>query len=205
MCMGIDMNKKIAEKIAGYLTEENEETTYIKIVYYLETLFGELEKSMIILFLFSCIGYFTYIAVIMCMLYMLRPFLGGTHCKTYFSCLMYSVGICAMPLLLHHVTKIFLEAGRNNVQGWIPEIIISIGMLLFIILIAPVKSKYRPVYQGKILIQMKIKGVVSLILCNVVFMLAKQLQPFISWMLFILLLDSMIAFFGQQKNFTMEV
>lgn len=197
------MNKKIAEKIAGYLTEENEEVTYVKIVYYLETLLGELEKSIIIILLFSCIGYFTYIAIIMCMLYILRPFLGGTHCSTYFSCLLYSIGICTLPLVLHQVIKmVFHDSG--NIENWMLEIIVSICMLVFIILIAPVKSKYRPTYKGKILFHMKLKGIAALLLSNVVYIFLETLQPYITWMLCILLLDGIMAYTSHLRNIKVE-
>ena len=94
--------------------------------------------------------------------------------------------------------------GNGNIENWVLEGIVSIGMLVFIILIAPVKSKYRPTYKGKILLHMKLKGIAALVLSNAVYVFLDNLQPYITWMLLILLLDSIMAF-CHWRNVKVEV
>ena len=52
------MNEKLADKMAGYLLEnQDERLTYVKVTYFIEMLLSEFEKLIIIFFLFWLCGY----------------------------------------------------------------------------------------------------------------------------------------------------
>lgn len=174
------MNSKVAGKIAKYLLEEDEGYDYIKVKFFLESILGEAEKFILLLIIFGIFGYIADILLIMSVMLLLRPYLSGIHFKKYWVCFGYTLLICAVSIMSGHIL-------RWNVYFFYISYVL---VLTAIIILAPVKSEYRPEYKGRTRIIMKLKAVLSLgIICIVSHMLGFTYRMEVAGILCILFFD----------------
>ncbi len=178
------MNGVLADKISMYLLGENESLYYIKIKYYLESVIGELEKLVMLLIIFSLFGYTAEIIIIMTVMLILRPYVGGTHFKSYWMCFGYTALVCAVAVVLGEVLD-------YNVYAFIGAFVLMLAIILFI---APVKSEFRPRYVGKLRMKIKARAIFNLVLILMMeMMFIEGYEMLIASVLGILCLDAGVS------------
>ena len=128
-------NEWMTSKIINWLRVDKDSITGIKVSFCIETMLAEVEKIIIILSVFSALGHFSEVAIILFIIIAIRPYIGGSHERTYTRCLVKTILICAIPIYMHEIISDSCE------------IHIVVIMLCVIWTIGPVASKYRPKYE----------------------------------------------------------
>ncbi len=180
------MNEWATSKIISWLAVDKDSTTGIKIGFYIETMLSEVEKILIILFVFSLFGYFKEIAIILLIITTLRPYIGGTHKDTFIGCLGKTILMCAIPICLCDLLS----------SGYIIHIHIVATVLLVCIIwiIDPVTSRYRPKYEGEKLKKIRIKATILILVIFICYIpLDVAYKKGITILLCLLMLDIIIA------------
>ena len=183
------MNKKIVDKIIEYLSV-TDETSKLKISYYLESILGECEKFIILLSIFAIIGYGLEGGVVIGVMLLLRPYLGGTHFNSFWKCFIATMIMCVIPVILNDYT----------VSIYVFFCVASI-VLLLMIFYAPVKSVFRIDYYGKTLINIRIKGVAMIILLVIACIIGRvTIRTLVTYTMIELIIDFVIA--GSRNGFS---
>lgn len=151
------MNKLLAKRLAFYLTQTMDELTEIKVCYFIESVLNELEKLIVILLIFAYIKKMDCGVVIIIVLLLLRVYIGGYHCNTYIGCLVYSIIMCFVPVILNEIVEI---------SQWF-WLISEAAMAGYILLLAPLQNRKRPVYSRKKRRDFKIMAMLILLFSNV--------------------------------------
>lgn len=187
------MNCWITSKILKYLSVEAESVTGIKISYYMETVLAELEKLAILISIFSVLGFFYDIVVIVGVMMMTRPYIGGTHKDSCVQCLLTTILFCGVSICI---------ARYISLNFWW-QMIVTILMIRTLWKMLPATSKYRPIYEGIILHGIRIKGSVMLVIINSIYVLLDSIiiRNEITILLYMLLVDVATA----RKNQIIEM
>ncbi len=176
------INEKIVKKVINFLNV-SDEMAIVKISYLLESLLSEVEKFLIILMILWISGYVYEGIIVLFVMLALRKYMGGNHFNSYWMCFVVSFVICVIPIAIRNydVSEGFFYF----------ECVITLILVLFL---APVKSKFRPEYTGRLLINLRIKGV--LVLCMVIllyFLLGEEVHNIISYTMLEIIIDFIIA------------
>ena len=154
------MIKSVSSFITQYLRTNNASLTEkdtLKIQYTIEVILGDLSKFIIIFVIFSMLKEIPLFLLSFIILNSTRPLLGGLHCKTYYSCLMFSTLYFLIIFLLSNL------APKLNIIFYI-----IFFAIYFIITIAsaPCRNEKRPIKNKAVL---KILSLISLTLWCILF------------------------------------
>ena len=176
------MNKKISDKIITFLSI-SDETSAIKISYYLESILGEIEKFIMLLIIFTALGYGLEGCIAIGVMLVLRPYLGGTHFKSFWKCFAATLIITVVPVVASdHILPSYLF------------IIASVIVLLLLIFLAPVKSGFRIDYFGEVLVKIRLRGVFALTLLCIFYVISNgNIRSLMTYIMFELIIDFVIA------------
>ncbi|OOM74022.1 accessory gene regulator B family protein [Clostridium sp. BL-8] len=161
------MIKSLSIKISQHLGERNSSLTkkdILKIQYVLEVIFGDLSKLLIIFLIFLKFHELKLFFLIYIILLTTRSFLGGLHCKTFNSCLIWSTLYFVTVLLFSNLVPYL----KNNFY-------ISSFVLFFIIALvyAPCPNEKRPMQNDKIL---KTLSLISISFWGILFFKSNNIQ-----------------------------
>lgn len=135
------MIKKLTQKVANYCesTYNLDELSKIKLRYSLEVILGDMSKFIILLIVFTFWGKHIEFIYSSISLIGIRVFTGGLHYKTFIRCLIFSVFFFFLVIY-----------SENNLVIKNPNILaLYIGIILSVVLIAPISEKTRPIYSDK--------------------------------------------------------
>ena len=184
------MNQWIVRKVNQSLKVEEDSISYIKISYFLESVLSEMEKTVMIVFLFFMIGYGVDGLLVLAVLAVLRPYLGGTHFQSFWLCFFVTFVFCILPIMLQTYT---MPIGIY--------ILICIVAVVLLICYAPVRSEFRIEYHGTMLMKIRTKGLFALAIVNVVYLIVDiQWRNMIAYAVLILVVDCIFA--GHRKGFS---
>lgn len=181
------MNEKIAEVITNKLLYDlkEERLTYIKISFYLETIISEIEKTILLIILFGIIGEIKSFVLIYMIAILVRRYSGGNHCDTFLGCLVYSTISCIGIVL---ISKYIVFINNYFV------VFILLLHVVIMILVAPIKSKFRPNLKGKDILEIKIKGLLGIVIVACIYLvIPKKYRIIIFLTLLFLLIDEIVA------------
>lgn len=181
------MNEKISEIITKRLLMGlgEEKLTYIKLHFYIESILSETEKIIVLLILFGIVGKIRSLLLIYIVAILVRRYSGGNHCMTFVACLFYSVIIC--------FGIVVLARALEYVDDFIMCGVVFFHVLIMI-MFAPIKSNFRPTLKKEDVIQIKIKGVLGiLIVSTLYYILNTNDRKIIFLTLLFLLIDEMVA------------
>lgn len=161
------MIKSLSIKISQYLGEKNSSLTkndVLKIQYTLEVLVGDFSKLLIIFLLFFVFHELKLFFLIYGILITTRSFLGGIHCKTFNSCLTFSIVYFTVILLF------------SNFVPYLNTIFYIVSFIFFFIIAlayAPCPNEKRPIKNKGTL---KILSLISLGLWSILFFKLSNVQ-----------------------------
>jgi len=161
------MIKYIANLISEYLETNNSSLTkydLLKIQYSLQVILGELFKFTILLLIFFSLNEVPLFLFSFVILLSIRPFLGGIHCKTFNSCLIFSIIHFMIVLSFSKICS------KLDIQVYIVFFIISFIVALAF---APCRNEKRPLKNKVIL---KILSLISLIFWGALFFKLSNIQ-----------------------------
>lgn len=161
------MIKSLSTKISQYLEGKNSSLSkkdILKIQYALEVLIGDFSKLLIIFLIFFILHELKLFFLIYCILITTRSFMGGVHCKTYNSCLVWSTIYFIGIMLYSSLTPYF------NIKFYIASIII---FFIITLLYAPCPNEKRPSKHNGIL---KILSLISLSFWSILFFKIPNIQ-----------------------------
>lgn len=187
------MNERIAKRITESLLRntDEEEITYIQLEFYIEILFSEVEKCVLLLGIFGVFGYWKQLLIIYFIAIFIRRYSGGNHCKTFLGCFIFSTifsyGIIALSKYVH----------VNNV--------VSFGIVIVHIVVmaclTPIKSYYRPELNDNDIKKIRKKGIIGIVFVYIVYCyISFEYKNMIIMTLLFLLIDELEA--GFSKGFT---
>lgn len=159
------------DKIQGYFEDEFNLSSIdsIKLRYSMEVIFNEVSKLIMLLILFSILGFTTDFIYSVIALLSIRPFTGGLHLKSYAECFIFTVFFFSVSLFL-----------KNNIILESHSLILLLIFSFFIILLfAPVVGNNRLIYSNKKLLQFKFIGVTILIIHFLIAYLFTNKHPYI--------------------------
>lgn len=160
------INNILVYKITTYLNVyEKSENSQQKITYFLKVMVDEIEKLIVLLIIFSLLGFLKEYLIVMTTIGSIRSFLGGGHRKTSEGCLLFSFTIIALILVLSKGTYI----AYKHMEG--------IYLLIIILLVkkAPVLTHRSINYTNKKRLEFKFKGMmVLMILSRIIEMISKE-------------------------------
>lgn len=126
----------------------------IKLRYSMEVIFNEVSKLIMLLILFSILGFTTDFIYSVIALLFIRPFTGGLHLKSYADCFIFTVFFFSVSLFL-----------KNNIILGSHSLLLLLMFSFFIILLfAPIVGNNRPIYSNKKLLKFKFIGVAILMI-----------------------------------------
>ena len=161
------MVKSISDFLTEYLSKNNKLLTksdLLKIQYSLQVILGDLTKSIIISLIFLYLNQFPLFLLSFVILNSTRPLMGGIHCKTFNSCLIFSIMYFLIILLFSTL------ATKVNTYFYIVFFIISCIITLFY---APCRNEKRPIKNKKIL---KILSLISITFWSILFFTLRNTQ-----------------------------
>jgi len=178
------MNEWITKKILSGLTVKKDTVIGVKISFYILTILEEIEKLIIIVIFYAVLGYFADIAVILTVIFILRPYIGGTHQDTFFKCITLTIIYCAVPIIL----------ARCIVVSCFVQILLTVVLFGIVCGLGPIASKYRFEYDGELLRKIKRKGTIALIIVNAMYIITGDMvKKTVTITLCVLLVDWMLA------------
>lgn len=178
------MNQWITNKLMKLLLIEDNSITSIKIAFYIETMLSEIEKIIIIILTYSLFGFFKDIIVILTVMLMLRPYIGGTHKDTFKGCLLKTMLFSGTGILLARCihTDLVLQS------------VVTVCMKYHIAKIGPVVYKYRPEYEGEMLRRIKAKGILMVLILNCIYFCCNSIvRNEVTVMMYMLIIDVLVA------------
>lgn len=141
----------------------------IKLKYSMEVLFNEISKLILLLIIFSILGFITDFLYSVLAILSIRLFTGGIHFKTYTECFVFTVFFFSVSIFF-----------KNNVILGTSSLILLLIFTLFIILLfAPIVGNNRPVYSNKKLFKFKCFGATIIIVHIVLACLFTIKHPYI--------------------------
>ncbi len=161
------MIKSLSIKISQYLEGKNSSLTkkdILKIQYVLEVILGDSIKFSIIFLIFFFLHELKLFFLIFIILNTTRPFMGGVHCKTFNSCLLWSV------IYFSSISIFSLCASHFNIEFYISSFTI---FFIVTLAFAPGPNEKRPVKNNGIL---KILSLISLTLWSILFFKLPNIQ-----------------------------
>jgi Membrane protein putatively involved in post-translational modification of the autoinducing quorum-sensing peptide len=157
----------ISTLITGYLGKNNSnliEKDLLKIQYSLQVILGDLIKSIIILSIFLFLKQLPLFFLVFVILNSTRPLMGGIHCKTFNSCLIFSISYFIVIMLFSTLSP------KLNTIFYIIFFIIS---FIITLAYAPCSNEKRPIKNKKIL---KILSLISLSFWCMLFFILRNIQ-----------------------------
>ncbi|WP_160688675.1 accessory gene regulator B family protein [Clostridium sp. C2-6-12] len=161
------MIKSLSTFITQCLERNNNSLTgkdILKIQYTLEVILGDLTKFIILLLIFLSLNEIPLFLLCFTLLISTRPVGGGIHCKTFYSCLIFTILYFIVILLFSNLSP------KLNINFYIIFFIISFGVTLFF---APCRNEKRPVKNKVIL---KILSLISLTFWTIIFFNLSNIQ-----------------------------
>lgn len=161
------MIKLISASITKCLEKNNNslsKSDLLKINYSLQVILGDLTKSIIISLIFLLSNQFPLFLLSFVILNSTRPLMGGIHCKTFNSCLIFSIAYFLIILLFS------VSAPKLNTYFYIIFFIIS---FIITLAYAPCPNEKRPIKNKKIL---KILSLISFTFWSILFFTIKNTQ-----------------------------
>lgn len=161
------MIKSIANFLTEYLNKNNSSLTkndLLKIQYSLQVILGDLIKSIIILLIFLFLKQLPSFFLVFVILNSTRPLMGGIHCKTFNSCLIFSISYFIVIMLFSTLSP------KLNTSFYIIFFIIS---FIITLAYAPCRNEKRPIKNKKIL---KILSLISLSFWCMLFFILRNTQ-----------------------------
>ena len=161
------MIKSVSTFITECLRKNNNSLTekdFIKIQYSLQVILGDLIKSIIIFLIFLFLKQLPLFFLIFIILNSTRPLMGGIHCKTFNSCLIFSISYFIVIMLFSTLSP------KLNTCFYIIFFIIS---FIITLAYAPCRNEKRPIKNKKIL---KILSLISLTFWCMLFFMLRNTQ-----------------------------
>ncbi|MBN7577119.1 MULTISPECIES: accessory gene regulator B family protein [Clostridium] len=161
------MIKLISTFITRYLEENNSsliKTDLLKIQYTLEVILGDLTKLIILLLIFWNLNEVPFFLLSFAILISTRPLWGGIHCKSFNSCLIFSLVYFIVILLYSRFCP------KLNINFYIVFFIIS---FIITLAFAPCDNEKRPINNKTIL---KILSLISLTFWGILFFKLSNLR-----------------------------
>ena len=161
------MIKSVSTFITECLRKNNNSLTekdFLKIQYSLQVILGDLIKSIIIFLIFLFLKQLPLFFLIFIILNSTRPLMGGIHCKTFNSCLIFSISYFIVIMLFSTLSP------KLNTCFYIIFFIIS---FIITLAYAPCRNEKRPIKNKKIL---KILSLISLTFCGMLFFMLRNTQ-----------------------------
>ncbi len=177
------LSEAITKKLLNGLNEER--ITYIKIQFYIETMLSEIEKTIILLFLFRLIGEIKSLILIYVIAVLVRRYSGGNHCKSFVGCLFYSA-----------ITSLGIVILGRRLKGINWGILSAIILMHIVIMVlhAPIQSSFRPTLRKDDVIKIKVKGTVGILIISSIYSVFNEYyRRIIFWTLLFLLIDEIVA------------
>lgn len=171
------MGIKLTEKVTGKTYDENCNRD-VKICYSIENIIDDCEKIMSLLLIFGIAGYLRECAVCYVVIGLTRTYLGGVHMRSWLGCtfMTIAVHICAVVC----GTQIDIK----NMCG-----LIFIGMLLLMVLAAPLPSPQRPLYRGRKRIKIKCRGIIGILIALTGYFVIDNFGNYILWVLLLEIIE----------------
>ena len=161
------MIKSVSTFITECLRKNNNSLTekdFLKIQYSLQVILGDLIKSIIIFLIFLFLKQLPLFFLIFIILNSTRPLMGGIHCKTFNSCLIFSISYLIVIMLFSTLSP------KLNTCFYIIFFIIS---FIITLAYAPCRNEKRPIKNKKIL---KILSLISLTFWCMLFFMLRNTQ-----------------------------
>ncbi|KJZ82860.1 MULTISPECIES: accessory gene regulator B family protein [Clostridium] len=161
------MIKSVSTFITECLRKNNNSLTekdFLKIQYSLQVILGDLIKSIIIFLIFLFLKQLPLFFLIFIILNSTRPLMGGIHCKTFNSCLIFSISYFIVIMLFSTLSP------KLNTCFYIIFFIIS---FIITLAYAPCRNEKRPIKNKKIL---KILSLISLTFWCMLFFMLRNTQ-----------------------------
>lgn len=132
----ISINKLISKHCNFICTyaEINDDYLIAKVNYGLQCLYLDGSKFLLLLLLFNCLNSLDCFLVLILLL-IPRSLLGGSHCKTYFSCLVFSLTYALSLLLISNI---------YNLHNLFLEILLLIILSYFVLKKKYIQNPFRP-------------------------------------------------------------
>ena len=128
------LNKVIISKYIYNLIELNySEVEIASISYFIEVILSEIEKLIIILAVFTCLGKCNEFIIFLISIGSLRIFIGGFHLKTFISCLTFTM------IYFFIAIYVLLQMPISNITFELCFFISLVNIITF----APIQSKNR--------------------------------------------------------------
>lgn len=182
------LNKWITSKIINGLSVDKNSITEIKICFYIETLLSEIEKLIMIFIVFSVTGHFKDITIILSVVLLIRPYIGGTHKDAFFACFMKTMYMSGIPVCV----------GVYIPDDYTIQVAMTLVLFCIIWIAGPAVSKYRPDYEGEELRQIKVKGTVALLIITTIYVYADIVyKKEMTMLLCLIAMDVMVAHINQ--------
>lgn len=161
------MIKSLAIKISEYLEKNNDSLSkkdILKIQYTLEVILGDLVKFIVLLLIFLVLNGIPFFLLSFVILISTRPLGGGIHCKTFKSCLIFSILYFLILSLLSNLLP------KLNINYYIIFFIIS---FIITFAFAPCRNEKRPVKNKATL---KILSLISLTFWSILYFKLPNIQ-----------------------------
>lgn len=156
----VKMLKTLSNLISEYLAKNNSSLTkndLLKIQYSLQVILGDLTKFLILFLIFLSLNELSIFLFSFILLISIRLFLGGIHCKTFSSCLIFSV--------IYFLSILFF----SNLSIKLPTnfyLLFFIFSIITILIFAPCNNGKRPI---KNKVMLKILSLISLTFWSILF------------------------------------
>lgn len=182
----------MVDKIQRYFEDEFSLSSIdsIKLRYSLEVIFNEVSKLIILLIIFSILGFTTDFIYSVIALLSIRPFTGGLHFKSYAECFIFTVFFFSASLFLKN----------NIILGPHYLILLFIFSLFVILLVAPISGENRPANSNKKLFKFKLTGITVLTIHFVLACLFTIKHPYIINSTWVFALQSIQLLIGKGVN-----
>lgn len=163
----VKMIKSLSTLISKYLEKNNSSLTkndLLKIEYSLQVVLGDSLKLIVLLLIFSILNEVPIFLLSFLLLISIRPFLGGIHCKTFNSCLAFSIIYFILILVFIKLSM------KLNTIFYILFFIIS---FIITLAYAPCRNEKRPIKNKAIL---KLLALISLTFWCILFFTLSNVQ-----------------------------
>lgn len=163
---------RMKERYQDFLKKNDvEEDTIKKSFYYLQVLFYECLKILVLFVVFWSIGEVRGFLVLLVSILAIRTSLGGKHFSTQWACLLASTSIFSALSIL----------GKYCILPEFSVIVLLPVSCAVIYLLAPIASKNRPVYSQIQKRRFKVKGITAVICLCIAGMLFPEWKNYILW------------------------
>lgn len=157
----------ISNSLTEYLSKNNSSLTkndLLKIQYSLQVILGDLTKFIIIFLIFLCLNQLPLFLLTFAILISTRPLMGGIHCKTFNSCLIFSI--------MHFLIILLFSTLSPRLNNYFGMIFFTISFIITLAY-APCPNEKRPIKNKKIL---RILSLTSLTFWCILFFILRNTQ-----------------------------